>query len=166
MSPLRPFVTSTTYVPLRGPILHLSPSRSSVPSISPCLLYGSRPHLWPFVNSMALCPLFTVGNEQWNYVMPMNLNICTVQICTVSTVCVYIRIRTCICTVCIYCIYINMSHFFDFQNVCTRCVPTQTELDSYIHSTSYNKQDVEVENNFGYMMRRKSEDRFLLSSNC
>jgi hypothetical protein len=48
----------------------------------------------------------------------------------------------------------------------TRCVPTQTELDSYLHSTSYNNPDVEIENTFGYMMRRRSEDRFLLSSNC
>jgi hypothetical protein len=28
----------------------------------------------------------------------------------------------------------------------TRCVPTLTKLDSYLHSTSYNKPDVEIEN--------------------
>ncbi len=49
---------------------------------------------------------------------------------------------------------------------CTRCVPTQTELDSYLHSTSYSKLAVEIENTFVYMMRRRSEDRFLLSFTC
>ncbi len=48
-----------------------------------------------------------------------------------------------------------------------RCVPTQTELDSYLHATSYNKPDDEilVEDIFGYMMKRRSEDKLLLSSN-
>jgi hypothetical protein len=48
----------------------------------------------------------------------------------------------------------------------TRCIPTQTELDSYLHATSYNKPDDEIENIFGYVMKRRSEDRLLLSSNC
>jgi hypothetical protein len=48
----------------------------------------------------------------------------------------------------------------------TRCVPTQTELDSYLHAASSNKPDDEIDNIFGYMMKRRSEDRFLLSSNC
>jgi hypothetical protein len=29
-----------------------------------------------------------------------------------------------------------------------RCVPTQTKLDSYLHSTSYYKPAVEIENTF------------------
>jgi hypothetical protein len=49
---------------------------------------------------------------------------------------------------------------------CTGCIPTQTELHSYLHAASSNKPNDEIENIFGYMMRRRSEDRFLLSSNC
>jgi hypothetical protein len=48
----------------------------------------------------------------------------------------------------------------------TRFIPTQTVLDSYLHAGSSNKPDDEIDNIFGYMMRRRSEDRFLLSSNC
>jgi hypothetical protein len=47
-----------------------------------------------------------------------------------------------------------------------RCVPTQTELHSYLHAASSNKPDNEIDYIFGYMMRRRSENKFLLSSDC
>ncbi len=33
-------------------------------------------------------------------------------------------------------------------------------LDSYLHSTSYSKQDAEIENTFGYMMRKSMKTGF------
>jgi hypothetical protein len=48
----------------------------------------------------------------------------------------------------------------------TRCIPTQIELQSYLHAASSNKPDYEIDHIFGYMMRRRPEDKFLLSSNC
>jgi hypothetical protein len=43
---------------------------------------------------------------------------------------------------------------------------TQTELHSYHHADSSNKLDDEIDNIFRYLMRRRSEDMFLLSSKC
>jgi hypothetical protein len=48
----------------------------------------------------------------------------------------------------------------------TRCVPTQTEMTSYLHADSSNRLDDVIDNIFGYMMRRRSEHKFILSSNC
>jgi hypothetical protein len=51
-------------------------------------------------------------------------------------------------------------HFKMFKNSCSELV------FFYLHAASSNKLDDEIGNIFGYMMRRRSGDRFLLSSNC